>query len=155
MKKKKSYPLYRCKNRQKRFQVTQSDAIRTAFGETLSIAPCGCPVDWDLDFGKICLGRSKACRGRAGRRGKFPLGGGRSGERGDSGPGPRQPLSHARKAWWRLLDRGPLRVAGPSPQRSPWPGNSILEWQSAWVGGKTGWKKRKVGGREVRGKEES
>lgn len=28
----------------------------------------------------------------------FPLGG-RSGERGDSGPGPRQPLSHAGEAW--------------------------------------------------------
>ena len=73
--KKKSYPLYRCKNWQKRFQVTQPDALRTAFGETLSIAPSGCPVGWDLDFGKICLGRSKACRERAGRRCRFPLGG--------------------------------------------------------------------------------
>ena len=86
--KKKSYPLYRCKNRQKRFQVIQSDAIRTAFGETLSIAPSGCPVDWDLDFGKICLGRSKACRGRAGRRGKFPLGGADLGRGETLGRGP-------------------------------------------------------------------
>ena len=29
--------------------------------KTLSIAPSGCRVDWDLDFRKICLGRSKAC----------------------------------------------------------------------------------------------